>query len=125
MDVASAWIALPLMGPQGGKLLFTHPTFRQRAAPKRPSSPSPLFPRGDPLSFMLSSLTHPLRPSGGRRAGSCLIGVSIPVAWPRDSHVDKAWASLINDVSGLFSIPIVFSSPCIKHGQIIIHKYLQ
>ena len=96
----------------------------QGLPPKRPSS---LFGGKNPSLFLFalvrSSLTHHLRSFVGRRADSCLIGVRIPVAWLRGSHVNNACACLIQYVSGLFSIPTVFSSPYIKYGQIIIHKY--
>lgn len=122
-DANSAWIALPLMDPLDGKLLFIQPS-DQGLPPKRPSS---LFGGKNPslflFAFVRSSLTHHLRSFVGRRADSCPIGVRIPVAWLRGSHVNNACACLIHYVSGLFSIPTVFSSPYIKYGQIIIHKY--
>lgn len=121
-DANSAWIALPLMDPLDGKLLFIQPS-DQGLPPKRPSS---LLGGRLPLFFIClrALFTHtPLEILCRRRADSCPIGVRIPVAWLRGSHVNNACACLIHYVSGLFSIPTVFSSPYLKYGQIIIHKY--
>lgn len=119
-DANSAWIALPLMDPLDGKLLFIQPSDQEFATQEA------IFSFGGRLlSFIClrALFTHtPLEILCRRRADSCPIGVRIPVAWLQGQSCEQRLC-MLNSLCEWPFLRFQQCSPLLKIWPDVIHKY--